>query len=720
MYKHYSRPKTQSSSYVAIVSFALLAYAGMTALSAQKTESVDSRVFVEGVTIHLNHNAPPVAALEDVLMESDFGDEQIPHVIASQKVALVSGLTSMKEIAEKILSDNQEIRRDEIIQPVQQLIQPRQIVQAQSLPEAQPASRVHNIDLRAAGVTREELLDALFIPMINHDPAVINRGGQNRPQIYVPIAHNTLPTGEQMIAPHTAKRVQPAFAPALAAQVSPQQGFAPASDSIKQITIRGAIEMSQGLAFTSPKDRIVIYREDKGQIIESGNVWTKEGRFEIGVGSTSGLLVAELRTQTGEVLGSGRATIDQNKILIRMTPTTQGLVGRVVAANSSDEFEGQPLKSAKLMIDMIPHEFISEVGGKFSDPNLVNQSTMILRSQKAGFLPGLSIVSAGDENLIPMYSDKMVTELLSLQKNSDRVNDPEGQVGAKLNMKDQSIVWGRVTKNGEAVSGGQVEMATAEQNVRPVYFNKMMIPDLSLTSTSSNGYYAFVGVNPGVQALQVTYEGTLSEPSVIPADANSISQLNMDVSKNRTAEVMVFDGFHTGKSLPATILRLGQNSGVNTDASGQTKLKYAEGTGLMILDVDAGNDYELTRLTLSRNKNTIYAPVVTQTWFENLRMQAHLDVIAHTGSIMGFIQSDRPYKAAFGERLSDTTKIVYFNSQGELIPGDVGQPGGGFVVFNAPEGLLTVSVLQLDTDKILTQTTYVDRSAVSIFTHWFH
>ncbi len=699
MYKHFSRPKKRSSSYVAIVSVAGLAYGAMMALSPQKTESIDSRVFVEGVTIHMSHNAPPVAALEDILMEKDFGDDQIPASVP--KIALISGLSSMKEIAEKIMSDNEAIHKNEvqdIYVPVAQMVHP---------------AHVQNIDLKSVGVTREELLNALFIPMINHDPAIINRGGQNQRQPSVSVASN-----ETVIVPHRNKDVAPTTA-LLAAHVS-GESFIQNSDPSRQVTINGALEMNQGLAFTSPKDRIVVYREDKGQAFENGVVWTKEGRFEINVGSTSGLLVAELRTQTGEILGSGRATMDAAKILIRLTPTTQGLVGRVVAANSSDIFEAKPLKSTKLMVDMIPHEFISEAGGRFSDPNLVNQSTMILKSQRTGFLPGITVASAGDDNLIPMYSKKMVTELLSLQPNADKINNPEGEATAPLDMKNLAIVWGRITKNGEAVTGGQVEILSVDQNLKPVYFNKMMIPDLSLSETSSNGYYAFVGVNPGVQSLQVTYASHLTEPSVVPADANSISQLNIDVLKSKEANIMVFDGFHTEKSLPAAIMNLGQNSGVETDERGQTTLKYADGTGLMILDVDAGQDYELTRLTLNRSRNTIYAPLVKQAWFEELRKQAGLDVIAHTGSIMGFIQSDRPYKAAFGEAVSDTTKIVYFNSRGEMIKGDVGEAGGGFVVFNAPEGLLTVSVLLLDSEKILTQTTYVDRSVVSTFSHWFH
>ncbi len=715
MYKHYSRPKSQGSSFIAILSFASIAYAGMMALSPQKTESIDSRVFVEGVTIHLNHNAPPVAALEDVLLEADFGDDQIPQVKTYQKIELVSGRNSFQEVAEKIVQENRENRNDNYNVAAQEAI-PSFEMQTYPAPKT-PGTQVKNIDLRAVGVTREELLDALFIPMIHHDPGVINRGGQNRILKSLPVAQNNLAPGDQLIEPHSKKR-EPAFLPAFAAETS-KQSFSTSIDPNKQFKINGAIEMSQGLAFTSPKDRIVVFHEDKGQALENAVVWTKEGRFEIGVGSRSGLLVAELRTQAGEILGSGRATMDQNKILIRIAPTSQGLVGRVVAANSSDEFDPQPLKSAKLEVDMIPHEFVSEVGGKFSDPNLVNQSTMILKSQKPGYISGISIASAGSENLIPMYSNKMVAELLSLQKNADKVNNPDGEQAGPVDMNNMSIVWGRITKNGDAVAGGQVEMLTADQNLRPVYFNKMMIPDLSMTATSANGYYAFVGVNPGVQALQVNYSGGLSEPSVIPADSNKVSQLNIDVAKTKVAEVLVFDGFQTAKSLPANLLRLGQSSGLETDINGQAKLHYSEGTGLMILDVDAGPEYELTRLTLSRNKNTIYAPVVSQAWFEEIRKQAGLDVIAYTGSIMGFIQSRKPYRAAFGERVSDTTRIIYFDSKGEIVPGEVGVPGGGFIIFNAPEGLLTVSVLTQDSDKILTQASYVDRGVVNVFSHAF-
>jgi hypothetical protein len=489
------------------------------------------------------------------------------------------------------------------------------------------------------------------------------------------------------------------------------------------MTLIGRIEMSQGLAFTSSKDRIVVYHEQKGQILESAIVRMKEAKFEIAVNETSGLLVAELRSQSGEVLGLGRATLDQKNILIRLEPTTQGLVGRVIAAGEKENLEQHPLKNAKLMVDMIPHEFSSEIGGKFSDPNLVNSSTMILRSQRNGYLNSISMASAGDENLVPMYSNKMVRELLSLQRNADVVNNPDLDDPRRpdlVNLKNQSIIWGKISKNGGSIAGAQIEILTADQSLKPIYFNKMMIPDLGLSSTSSNGYYAFVGVNPGVHALQVTYESGLSEPSVIPADSNSISQLDLDVAKSKQADVIAFDAFHTEKSIEATISHIGQSSSFETNASGRAKMRYAEGSGLMVLDVDAGPEFEISRLTLTRNKNTIYSPVISQAWFDHLRSEAHLDVIAYTGSIVGFIQGDRPFKASFGERLSDTTKIVYFNSQGEMIRGDHGEPGGGFVVFNAPEGLLTVSVVLENTDKILTQTAYVDRSVVNVFSHWFH
>ena len=710
MYKYYSRPKAKGSSFAAIISIATLAYAGMNTLSPQKTESIDSRVFVEGMTIHLSRNAPPLAALEDAIMNTSYAfEDNIPQTPAT---LLEAGASSLQNIAEQMIAENAVIHASDI-----GLFNSARVLSAQSAEK--PIEK--NINLKDIGVTREELLDALFIPMMTPELRPW-KGGSNRGQ---PGRNHFLAT-PAMFA-NTSPPANEGVKNLALTELSRSPAFAQ-SNSRNQIILNGRIEMSQGLAFTSPKDRIVVYHEQKGQMLESANVRTKEASFEIAVNETSGILVAELRTPAGEVLGLGRANLDQKNILIRLEPTSQGLVGRVIAAGGKEDLVARPLKSAKLMVDMIPHEFSSESGGKFSDPNLVNSSTMILKSQHNGYLNSLSLASAGEENLIPMYSNKMVQELISLQKNSDLVNNPEQEPDKVndepshtiMNLKNQAIIWGRVTKNGAAIAGGQVEILTADQALKPIYFNKMMIPDLSLNTTSSNGYYAFVGVNPGVHALQVTYLSSLAEPSVIPADGNSISQLDIDVAKTKQAELTVFDAFHTEKSIPAMIARLGQSSGLETNANGHAKLHYSEGSGFLVLDVDAGTDFEISRLTLTRTKNTIDAPVVTQSWFEEFRKQAGLDVIAYTGSIIGFIQADRPYKAAFGEKLSDTTKIVYFNAQGELLHSQVGEPGGGFVVFNAPEGLLTVSVVLQNTDKILTQTAYVDRSVVNVFSHWFH
>jgi hypothetical protein len=171
MYKFYSRPKAKSSSLVAIISIAAIAYAGMNTLSPQKTESIDSRVFVDGLTIHLSRNAPPLAALEDSIMDSSFAfEDQIPETLAKTK--LLAGVDSLESFAQQVISENVPTNK--------------------SSPEK-------TISLKELGISREELLDALFIPMIRPE-AQPTKGGANREPTRVIQARHFIPADRAALA----------------------------------------------------------------------------------------------------------------------------------------------------------------------------------------------------------------------------------------------------------------------------------------------------------------------------------------------------------------------------------------------------------------------------------------------------------------------------------------------------------------------------------------
>jgi hypothetical protein len=66
---------------------------------------------------------------------------------------------------------------------------------------------------------------------------------------------------------------------------------------------------------------------------------------------------------------------------------------------------------------------------------------------------------------------------------------------------------------------------------------------------------------------------------------------------------------------------------------------------------------------------------------------------------------------------SESIKIVYFDSQGRPIEGKYGVPGGGYVIFNAPEGFATISLLAARQPEGQAVTVLNEQSVVSVVNH---
>src|SRR6185312_12819491 len=90
----------------------------------------------------------------------------------------------------------------------------------------------------------------------------------------------------------------------------------------------------------------------------------------------------------------------------------------------------------------------------------------------------------------------------------------------------QSIVWGRLTQDGQAAAGAQVEMAG---EYKPIYFNDMYLPDPNMNATGSNGLFAFVKVPRGTQALRVSTGGHMYPAQVFPTENQQVSYVELEI-----------------------------------------------------------------------------------------------------------------------------------------------------------------------------------------------
>jgi hypothetical protein len=488
----------------------------------------------------------------------------------------------------------------------------------------------------------------------------------------------------------------------------------PTSATLHQILVSGPLEFTQGLALTSASDRVVVFRESDGEVIESGTVWLKEGRYEVFLDEGEGLLVGELRNAQGDVLGRGELELNQlpavatnqvrvDAVTLKMSPVPQGLTGRVNSAYSTVT-KNVAIANARIAIDSLSLGAFSNKDGTYQEENLMNGSSVVIRATRASHWGTLALANVGTQNQMILFPDKMITAFT-------RLISPEKAVTAA----DSAVIWGRVLKGGQPVAGAQVELMTTPELVRPVYFNSMMIPDPSLTSTSENGVYAFFPVAPGAHAVQATYQGNVGDPRVFPTDAHHVSYNDIEVASVRTAKFKVFDAFRTDWPLAAEVVPVGTTHGLVVPRSGELEWQYIGGPGQLILDVDGGRAYEHVRMAITRDHRVIAVPMIQSAWMDKVRGALRINGDPQTGAIVGFVQGEMPYRASLGEDPSSPNmRVVYFDRNGEVTRDDYGSPGGGFVIFNAAEGFRTV-VLQLSgTSKVFATSLLVDQKVTNV------
>ena len=726
--------------FVASASLLLLANE---ATSTAHNQNSGARVFTEGLDINLDRSSPAYAALEDTWMEPNIQEAEGPPEfdISSGNGAQQLAAGSPSELlAERILNEN---RREEALiahEKAARAAQTRALAQAATKalremadkfqsasiqvasepePHATPApgansepksQAIHHptqtISLSDLKMSREELLGTLFLPLAQADKP----STPGKPQVIV--AKNATPPPqreERTLTPSDEK----------------ENERGPREQSLdgpvfRQVFVSGPIEFSGGIALANAQDRVVIFRERDGEVLEAGAVWLREGRYEIFLEDTEGVLVAELRTTYGDILGRGLFDLAQlpsqahpprriDPVSLKIKPVPQGVVGQVFAKRAgppTSRREG--LKDTSILFRDLPFDTVSKANGRFEEPNLLEGSSVVVKASRMGYWGTMAFASAGSESEIDIFPDQpgqTISELISVSRSS--------------NAKNASIIWGRVTKNGAPVAGATVDLMTSEEGVRPIYFNSAMLPDLNLKVTSSNGLYAFYPVAPGAHAVQAHFANHTTDASIFPADERTVSRIDLETQTDRPAKIRVFDAFRTDWPLTAAITDPSRTRQVWVDRSGETKFKYAAGKGPLILDVDAGRGYQLTRLTLDRDRRSIYVPMVQSAWLDQIRNSAKFNPLPGSGVIVGFVQGPQAYRVALEEKsLSKDSKIIFFNSRGEPTGKDFGEPGGGFLVLNVQQGFRTITIQPSGTTKVFASLVLVDPNVTNVITHW--
>jgi hypothetical protein len=331
-------------------------------------------------------------------------------------------------------------------------------------------------------------------------------------------------------------------------------------------------------------------------------------------------------------------------------------------------------------------------------------SSAILRASQSTFWSTVAFGRSGSSNHLILFPGDMIHSFIR----SVAPKEP-------LKGTPQSVIWGRVLQAGKPVKGAQVELMTSEEEMTPVYFNSQMAPDPSLTSTSENGIYAFYPVSVGVHAVRSLVGQKAGEPVLFAAEQRAVSYIEIENQATQRVLVRVFDAFRTDWPLQARVSVPGSNLVSIVEKVGDTRLPFAGGSTPLVVDVDAGLQYESARYEQMRDLRYMHVPMVQKVWLDQIRGSLRLNSLPHTGTIIGFIQGQAQYKVAIEDMGAfESSRLVYFNSEGKVTNQEFGEAGGGFILFNVPQGYRAIAVQPSGVTKVFTKTVLVESQVVNI------
>ena len=716
----------------------------------------EARIFTQGLSIQIDHSSPAFAALEDTLSADTQADPaamaqvaEVRMIQAAPTTVLFSGVAVAEPIALKILRDT---RREDslLIQEHAQRLQNSHVLVAalsQAFPTVVSAPRRTVADSGGSVLDISEA-QASGATVISNGQIVASVSERFSAPTNAPVTKSIsrkdlerffLPLMASAVPPpgHTSSSIPQVVAssssnlPARMASITSaarltQQDTATLPENpnanVHQVVISGPLEFTGGVAITSSNDRIVVYRENDEEKLEPAQVWLREAKYEVFVDQPVGRLVGELRSISGEILGRGYFELARlpklaansyriEKISMMIGPIPQGIAGRVmtaaIASEANPKAKTVPVKNAHVQLGQLPFDALSTKDGTFKEESLVEGSTVIAHADRPGHWGALAYASAGSSVELPMFSDATMRSIMQAATGSDHEDE-----------RTTSFVWGKITRGGQPVQGAHVDLMTSE--VKPVYFNAMMLPDSTLKETSANGLYAFFPVEPGSHAVQAADSHGVTEPSLFPTDQQTATQVNLELNVTRSAKIRVYDAFKTDWPLAAEVVTAGRKRGAMVPKSGEMTATFTGGNGLLMLDTDAGPSYANIRVAALKSQHKIDIPMVQTVWIERLKGEMRVNADARSGTIIGFIRGTPAYQVSLEKQsLGTNTKVVYFDARGELTQKNYGEVGGGFMMMNVPEGFRTVLVQPSGTTKALASVVLVESRVTNLISKTF-
>ncbi len=475
------------------------------------------------------------------------------------------------------------------------------------------------------------------------------------------------------------------------------------------VNVSGSVEVSGGLAHTG-NDHIEVWHVSDGIAQEVAEVDPTSPEFIMDAASSNGVLIASLVSQEGEIKGRGVLKLSDTSnnltskgvlsgLKLKIKPFMENMSGQILSAYSTRDNE-LPLPKAHLIADNMKIEGQVYRHGQFQIPGPSGRSQMQLRAENTGFWPTKTISVMGETPNVYLYPNSMMQAFWDLVQEA---------TGEEAQPSQEAIIWGRIFNGDTAVAGVQVESENA-LNQKVIYFNRLLIPDINLTATTESGYFAIINLEPGFHHIiahknekYFSHGNAIVEPGVV-------SQVTMRHSTQLDpVSIKTYDAF-TGQPINAELVLQSQQEILQV--SGQTKIFLPRLTRLSFLLATSGSEYEESIHNYIDDTDHVHVPMIRKQWLDSLRSEVKIDDATYVGRVVGFVQDEDYDVYLAGDEDYLAHNIVYFDAAGRVSP--KGVAGGGFVMFNVPDGAATVVVIGKKTEKIHSQIINVDGRMLNV------
>lgn len=680
----------------------------------------------EALTIKAQKNSPPHIAFEEILESERVANEWAriekitPRNLAAEKSA--APLYSQKvELPEMVLKKNVEKvvaeatyasnpqpsgEQSEVAAQDNSWIDQLPRSQAVRLQEAQRRSEV--LAENWQGQTWSEMAkDVLEKSGALTAPAAASPNG-----VYVAATSASGQKGTDLPRPQVRYNQDQGAGPSSSDQ---GQGFLPSNSLVEEQkssgtrSIVGPLEITGGLAVTN-EHHIEVRRSDEGILKELGRVDLQQGLYNIDVEDTSGTIIARLVNKDGKTLGEGsfrlnRLVASQAKPLqgpkIRIEPHPD-FAGIVTSAYNPKANDAAPPQTRVTFVKGASEVAVKKDGFVAMD-NVTKGSSTVMRAAAPKHMQTAAIVISGQEFKTQLYPDSMIQALQDIVA-QQRTQSFDGA---------PTIVWGRVSLDGKNLSGIDV-IVESDSGLQPVYFNQFMLPDPKLKTTSENGLFAFVGVDPGFHSLLATRSDSILGYQNVVVEEGSVAQGDIESTiKTEAVPLRIYDAF-TGEARSALVTMQSLNEDLEVkDGVATINLPHISRLGMMRIQPE-GADYVAARYLYNDSDAFIHAPLVHWSWLNSIKTYLRIDDPASAGVIVGFVPDEdfEVYLAAYDS--FEPRHIVYFDMQGRILQNRKGIAGGGFILYNVPEDTHEVVVVGSRTQKIYSRVLPVDANSLSV------